>query len=120
VPKTEGFYEDGTYYLRVTYFYENPVDKDEFDGLMYEGMMCDPDELDMAVTYHGDEYVHVIARLARQVPLPQIDVDRHARHSAGARGTLARISQLKSVPDASASLRHEMGEGEGTCRDTGQ
>ena len=77
MPKTEGFYEDGTYYLRVTYFYENPDDKDEFDGLTWEGMMCDPEELDMAIAYHGDEYVQVKARLARQVPLPQIDSDRH-------------------------------------------
>ena len=91
MPKTEGFYEDGTYFMRITYYLQNPDDKDEFDGLMWEGMMCDPEELAMAVNYY-DEYVQVTARLARKVPLPQIDVERHNCHSAGARGTLARIS----------------------------
>ena len=77
MPKTEGFYEGGTYFMRITYYLQNPDDKDEFDGLMWEGMMCDPEELAMAVNYY-DEYVQVTARLARQSPLPQIDLDRHS------------------------------------------
>lgn len=87
MPKTEGFYEDGAYYLKVTYYYENPDDKDEFDGLKWEGSMCDSEELDVTMTYY-DESVQVTARLARQVPLPQIDLERHNCHGAGARGRL--------------------------------
>ncbi len=39
MPRSEGSYEYGTYYLGVNNSHENARDKDECDDLMFEGVM---------------------------------------------------------------------------------